>query len=93
MLCLRFTDGLWMETRGIYCAHTDNLSSVRTKGLWLLEVLGISCALQLVQAHAGNVSEIFTLSEQTEPLKSQREVTNFLASNSWWKSVLAHSVQ
>lgn len=82
MLCLRFTDGLWMETRGIYCAHTDNLSSVQTKGSRLLEVLGIPCVLQLKQAYAGNVPEIFTLSEQTEPLKSQREITNFLISNS-----------
>lgn len=71
-----------METRSIYCAHTDNLSSVQTKGPCLLEVLGIPCALQLIWAHAGNVSEVFTLSEQTEPLKSQRGVTKCITSNS-----------
>lgn len=39
MLCLRFTDGLCLETHGIYCAYTDHLSSVQTKGPWLLEML------------------------------------------------------
>lgn len=34
MLCPRSADGLCLETHGIYCACTDHLSSVQTKGPW-----------------------------------------------------------
>lgn len=79
MLCLCFTDGLCLETHGIYCAYTDHLSSAQTKGLWLLEMLDTPHVLySLIWAHAENVSEIFTLPEQSEPLKSQIDVINCL---------------
>lgn len=51
MLCPRFADGLCLETHGIYCAYTDHLSSVQTKGLWLLEMLDISHGVQSKSGH------------------------------------------
>lgn len=91
--CPRFSGSIWHavptfhrwsvdgNTWHLLCTYRQSVQCT-DRGPWLLEVLGIPCALQLIQAHAGNASEIFTLFEQTEPLKSQREVTNFLTSNS-----------
>lgn len=51
MLCPRFADGLCLETHGIYCAYTGHLSSVQTKGPWLLEMLDTSHVLQSKSGH------------------------------------------
>lgn len=61
MLWPRFADGLCLETHGIYCAYTDHLSSVQTKGPWLLERLDTSHVLQSKSGHVQKMHLKFLL--------------------------------
>lgn len=61
MLCPHFADGLCLETHGIYCAYTDHLPSVQTKGPWLLEMLDTSHVLQSKSGHVQKMHLNFLL--------------------------------